>query len=190
MTYTLPEEYQVGYSQLILDRCKEENLLRNQAAYVLATAKWETGHTFKPVRETKANTDDRAIEILDRAWKSGRLSWVRTPYWRKDNKGKSWLGRGFVQLTWKRNYKKAGEKLGVDLLSDPNKALDPDIAASILVVGMKEGWFTGKRLDRYVTLQTSNFLAARRVVNGNDRASKIAAIARTYDRVLKDIKYD
>ena len=66
-------------------------------AYMLGTAHHETGRTMQPVRETFAATDDRAIAILERAYAAGKLTWVKTPYWRKDEAGRSWLGRGLVQ---------------------------------------------------------------------------------------------
>jgi hypothetical protein len=41
----------LGDTRLIIDACKSAGLLRNQAAYVPATAYWETARTMKPVRE-------------------------------------------------------------------------------------------------------------------------------------------
>lgn len=40
-------------------------------------------------------------------------------------------GRGPLQLTHEKNYKAAGDAIGVDLVSDPDKALDPNNAARI-----------------------------------------------------------
>lgn len=178
------KELTFGDTELLITTGQIHGLLRNQMAYVLATALWETAHTMKPVRETLASSTDQAISILERAWGAGKLPWVKTPYWRRDSKGRSWLGRGYVQLTWFDNYKKAEEILGIDLTTNPERALDPRIAAEILVKGMKDGWFTGKKLSDYITLQKSDFYNARRIVNGLDRASEIQALAREYDRLL------
>ena len=41
----------LGDTRLILSACMQQGLLRNQAAYVLATAYWETNRTMKPVEE-------------------------------------------------------------------------------------------------------------------------------------------
>ena len=41
----------LGDTQDIISECKKQGLLRNQAAYVLATAYWETGRTMRPVTE-------------------------------------------------------------------------------------------------------------------------------------------
>lgn len=137
-------------------------------AYVLATAFHETGATMQPVRETFASTDAKAKERLTKAWRAGKLPWVKSNYW-----SNGWFGRGFVQLTHKENYERAGQKLGIDLVSDPSKAMIPEVSAAILVKGMVEGWFTGKKLADF----PSEFVGARRIVNGLDRASKIAGYA-------------
>lgn len=150
-----------GDTRLIIDTCKQYDLLRNQAAYVLATAKWETAHTMKPVREYGGEKYLRSKKYY--------------PY----------VGMGYVQLTWKSNYEKASRELGVDFVADPKKLLEPRYAAPILVVGSKEGWFTGKCLSDYITLQHSRFRDARRIINRMDKASEIAAIARDYDKALK-----
>jgi hypothetical protein len=172
---------QVDGLNLLLTATK--GLSKQHRAYILATAYHETGHTMQPVRETKALTDGKAIAILDDAFKKGQLTWVRTPYWRLDSEGKSWLGRGYVQLTHKTNYIKASKELGVDLLSNPNKAMDPAIAAKIIVRGSVEGWFTGKSLYDY-----DNYKDMRRVINGTERASLIASYAEQFERALNDEK--
>lgn len=151
----------LGDTRLIIDTCKRAGLLRNQAAYVLATAFWETARTMKPVREYGGETYLRSKKYY--------------PY----------VGMGYVQLTWRENYEKAGKKLGADFVSNPKLLLEPRYAAPILVTGMKEGWFTGKRLDQYITLSRSDFTGARRIVNGADKAAEIAKLARDYDAALK-----
>ncbi|MBZ9808112.1 carboxypeptidase [Mesorhizobium sp. ESP-6-2] len=154
-----------GCTRLILAKCNAEGLLRNQAAYVLATAWHETGHTMHPVREMGGETYLRSKAYY--------------PY----------VGMGFVQLTWKRNYELASKKLGVDFVANPRLLLDPEHAAVILVTGMRDGWFTGKKLADYITLQESNFAGARRIINGTDRAALIAGHAVQYDAALKAVGY-
>lgn len=156
------------YKPLIIETCQSNGLLRNECAYVLATADWETNHTFKPVKEAY--------------WLSEN--------WRKQNlRYYPWYGRGFVQLTWEPNYLKAGKKIKADLIADPNKAMVPEHAAKILVLGMAEGWFTGKKLSDYITLQKSDFVNARRIVNGKDRAHEISDLAKKYDAELIEDGY-
>lgn len=155
-----------GYTQLIINECLKEGLYRNQIAYVLATTYWETAKTMKPVREAFWLSED----------------------WRKNNlRYYPWYGRGFVQLTWEENYIKAGKKLGLDLTTNPDVVMSPEVSARIAVVGMKEGWFTGHKLSDYITLYKSDFKTARKIINGTDKASVIASLAREYDKDLRGI---
>jgi predicted chitinase len=144
-------------------------------AYILATAYHETARTMQPVRETLATTDAKAKERLTKAWRAGKLPWVKSDYW-----SNGWFGRGYVQLTHRANYEKAGEKLGIDLVSDPSKAMIPEVSALILIRGMQEGWFTGRKLS-----DAKDFLEARRVVNGTDRAGQITNYAYSFLSALE-----
>jgi putative chitinase len=159
-----------AYGPTLIRECEAQGLLRNQAAYVLATGQWETAHTMEPVKEAY---------WLSEEWRKNNLRYY------------PWYGRGFVQLTWEENYKRAQKELGLgtQLTDDPDKALDPVIAAQVIVRGMTEGWFTGKKLSDYITLQKSDFVNARCIVNGTDKASDISALAQGYDAWLQDKGY-
>ena len=166
------------YKQLIIDTCKEYKLNRDEAAYVLGTVHWETNGTFEPVKEAY---------------------WVKNAEaWRKKNlRYYPWYGRGFIQLTWLDNYIKAGKKLGLDFTKDPDKVMEPKISARIAVLGMKEGWFTGKDLDDYIDGVDESakedfleFYNARRIVNGMDKANEIAQLAEKYELELRENNYD
>jgi predicted chitinase len=179
-----------GFTRLIIKTCAAYGLLRNQTANVLAQVSWETGGTMKPVRETFAASDAQAKATLTKAWKSGKLTWVKRDYW-----SSGFFGRGFLQITHETNYRKAGRAVGVDLVKEPSLALDPVISAKTTVLGMKEGWFTGKKLSDYITLSRSDYVGARAIVNGDrDKRPKgsdktigeiIAERSRTYDALLK-----
>ena len=141
----------------IIAECKRQGIvLDTQIAYVLATAKWETNHTFKPVKEAY---------WLSEKWRKKNLRYY--PYY----------GRGLVQITWKKNYEKFGKLLGIDLVHKPHYALKPDVAIFILVYGMIHGTFTGKKLNDYIKWYNTDFVGARRIVNGRDKATSIAKIA-------------
>lgn len=155
----------LGDTRLIIEECKKQGVLRNQCAYILATAYHETAHTMKPVREYGGEKYLKAKKYY--------------PY----------VGMGYVQLTWEYNYKKASDKLGVDFLKDPKKLLLPEYAKVILVLGMKEGWFTGKKLSDYITLSKSDFKSARRMINGTDKADLIAGYANSYNSDLIQAGY-
>ncbi len=158
-----------------------DGLPASHRAYLLATCWHETAHTMQPVRETLAKSDDGAVKALEKAWKAGKLPWVKTPYWRKDRDGKSWFGRGYVQLTHKANYQKASARTGIDLVADPSAALSPMVAARILVQGSSEGWFTGKSLSDYLP---GDYVNARRVINGTDKAREIAKLAQAFEAAI------
>lgn len=159
-----------------------EGLPLTHRAYCLATAYHETGQRMQPVRECFAQSDGEAVRRLDAAWKKGQLTWVKQPYWRPDADGKSWFGRGYVQLTHKVNYQRLGQRIGVDLAADPSAALSPFLAAKILVVGMVEGLFTGDKLSTYIP---GDYVGARRIVNGTDCAEAIAGYARKFESAIK-----
>lgn len=149
-------------------------------AYLLGTAFHETARTMQPVRETLAKTDAKAKEILTKSWKAGKLPWVKKDYW-----SGGFFGRGYVQLTHRENYQKAGDKLGLDLVSDPSKAMIPEVAALILVRGCMEGWFTGRKLSHYITKTDADYIGARKVVNGTDKAALIAGYATSFYRAIE-----
>lgn len=188
---------QVSGTEYILDAIIDEgDIGRNHAAYMLATAFHETARTMQPVRETLASSDAQAIRVLDTAYARGRLPWVKTAYWRPDAQGKSWLGRGLVQLTHKANYIRAGKELGVDLVGNPGLAMEPKIAARILIKGMDEGWFTGRTLDDYIddrdeadSEDLREYRNARPIINGKDKAEQIAQIALRFETALKAAGY-
>lgn len=149
-----------GTIAAIIQACKTQGIgLKTQIAYVLATTQWETAQTFKPVREAFWKSED----------------------WRQQNfKYYPYYGRGYVQLTWENNYKKYSDILGVDLVSDPDKAMAPNIALFVLVHGFKNGMFTGRKLTEYVNAHNADFVAARRCINGTDKAEEIAKLARNF----------
>lgn len=130
--------------------------LKTQIAYVLATVEHETNDTFKPVREAY---------WMPEWWRKRKLRYY--PYY----------GRGYVQLTWKFNYARYAEILGVDLVRNPDRAMEPAIANFVLVHGFKHGVFTGKKITDYIRQGKTDFVGARRCINGTDKAAKIAGIA-------------
>ncbi|MEQ7531792.1 peptidoglycan-binding protein [Xanthomonas campestris] len=82
--------------------------------------------------------------------------------------GEEFYGRGYVHLTHDYNYAKFDKLLGLnsEMVRNPDMAKQPEIAAKVLVVGMRDGLFTGKPLDRYIDNDSHDVYNARRVVNG------------------------
>jgi len=178
---------QVEGMSAILDRWERTMAAEDERwlAYVLATVYHETARTMQPVRETLADSDERAVAILEDAFAKGRLSWVKTPYWRPDEDGKSWLGRGFVQLTHRRNYAAMADITGIDLVDAPERAMEMDAALTILFEGMRRGSFTGHKLADYFNASTEDWAGARKIVNGMDRAEQIGGYGRLFHAALR-----
>jgi hypothetical protein len=134
-------------------------------AYCLATAWHETAFTMQPV-----------IEYGGEAYLKSK------PYY-------PWFGRGLVQLTWEDNYLNQDAKLKLNgaLMKNPDLALDPVIATKILLLGMADGDFTGKRLGNYFTADLTDWYNARRIVNGTDKAEAIATYATLFHNAIGHI---
>lgn len=145
-------------------------------AYILATAYHETGKTMQPVRECYGKTDAESRKKL--AGKAYAKSDAVT--------GHAYYGRGFVQLTWATNYKTMGRVLSLPLYEKPDLALNITVAAEILVVGMMQGLFTGKRLVDYFDGVEDDAVRARRIVNASDKAALIASYHKDFLAALKD----
>jgi hypothetical protein len=153
-----------GTVKAIISECRKQGLpLKNQIAYVIGTAQWETANTFKPVREAFWLSED---------WRRKNLR-----YW-------PFYGRGLVQITWRENYRKYSQILGVDLVNNPDKVLEPNVSLFILVHGCKNGTFTGMKIEDYIDNGKTDFYNARRVINGIDKAQEIAVIARQWARKI------
>lgn len=148
------------------------------AAYALATSYHETAKKMVPVREGLNASD---------AWRKKNLRYY------------PWYGRGDVQLTWEENYKRADRELnlGGKLVNNLDLALDPEISAKIMVLGMKEGWFSGDSqgrhtLDRHLKKEeetVGRFTNARRIINLMDKAMLIATYAMKFQEALKKAGY-
>lgn len=89
------------------------------------------------------------------------------------------FGRGPIQLTWERNYKRFGKLLGIPLHAHPEIANDPQYGYQIAVLGMVQGLFTGAPLRWYIDNHDSDYVNARRTVNGDVKlnGARIAADA-------------
>ena len=101
------------------------------------------------------------------------------------NTGYVYYGRGYVQLTWSSNYQHIGNSLGFDLYHNPGLALDPPIAYRVMSWGMRNGAFTRFGLARYITDTNTDYVNARRIINGTDHAQEIATAAMNFEAILR-----
>jgi peptidoglycan L-alanyl-D-glutamate endopeptidase CwlK len=75
--------------------------------------------------------------------------------------GARFKGRGFVQLTGRTNYTNIGARLGVDLVNQPERANEPELAARILAAFLAD-----KETAIKSALAEDDLRHARRLVNG------------------------
>lgn len=160
-----------------------------QLAYVLATVYHETGvvqtvdghkvlvRTMQPVREMGS---DKYLSKYD----TGKLAKALGNTSEADGDGIKYCGRGFVQITGRAVYQRLGKLLGIDLITNPDLALELDTSARIAIIGMMRGLFTGKKLSDYLNHTLKDFVNARRIINGQDSAALIAGYALTFYTAL------
>lgn len=144
-----------------------------EIAYFLATVGWETAWTFAPIVERKASANQLDVRRLqERYWKTG------------------YYGRGYVQLTWKENYHKLGEVVGVDLVKNPDELLKPTVSYEVAAIGMRDGMFRSRpngspiKLSDYIGNGKKDFINARNIING-DSDKNGPAIARFAEKLLE-----
>lgn len=173
------------------------------AAYILATVKRETAHTFTPIHEY--GSKKYFISRYGGQTRKGRELGNDTP-----EEGYDYAGKGDVQTTGEANYEKAevalryeypelvadferrtgktfdltvGDQAGDK--SDPQNILDPAISYAVMSYGMRTGMFTGRKLGQYTTGKVPDYLGMRAIVNGYDHDDEIAADARKFEKILR-----
>lgn len=116
-------------------------------AGAMATIRVECGKNFKPIMEYASG---EAYE--------GRKDLGNT----EKGDGVRYKGRGLIQLTGRFNYKYYGDKLGVDLINNPDLLLEIDVSAKVLALYFKEKGITELCLNK-------DWFNVRARVNGINR---------------------
>jgi hypothetical protein len=188
------EQSQVDGLNFLLEHFEADPLWSDirHIAYAFATTAHETAFSFQPVEEGYYLEEKHGKAFLLKFQKGLRYA----PY----------FGRGYVQLTWEsakiKNYSKATRELRkqkpslvaqfeaetgkvFDLVKNPEQAMHPLIAFAVLTLGMFQGWFTGKKLATYIHGATCDYINARRIINGTDKAGPIAQLARRFEEILR-----
>lgn len=185
---TLSPSQVAGFNVLLTEGARRKSET-NDLAYKMATTWHETGFTMQPIHERGAVSYFNKYEPGTRI---GNTLGNALP-----GDGYRYRGRGYVQLTGRRNYELAKKKIGVDFVGNPDLALVPANAARILFEGMDNGWFTGKAdkdyidsIDELDAEDGREYTNARRVVNGTDKAVTIAAYAIKYEAALRAAGYN
>lgn len=183
------KQSQVDGINIILDAWEKSGFTDLRwLAYMLGTAYHETAATMQPIHEYGSDAYfTRMYGVEGRRPEVARQMGNTEP-----GDGIKYCGRGFVQLTWKNNYALMGRILGVDLVENPDLAMEPDVAVKIMFEGMTRReilfeehptvsdakyTFTGRALEDYFNDDAEEWINARRIINGTDHAQMIADTA-------------
>jgi len=165
-------------------------------AYILATAWHETGARMQPVTENLNYSARGLLATFPNRFSADEAkTYARQPekianrvYANRmgngdEASGDGWhfRGRGLVQITGRRNYRCFG------IEGAPDKALDSGIATRILINGMVSGAFSGARLSDYFRPGREDWIKARAIVNGSDKAGLVAGYGRVFAEALKGL---
>lgn len=183
---------------------KEETTKDKKTGKVTKTGKWtSTVHTNGAA--VKADSQEQLeIDYWNSAY-GGELGNVPGTTDARD-----FRGRGFVQLTGRDNYKKMGDLLtkegftytqddvtyggqgnpAIDLIAHPDHVnKNMELAARLMIIGMQQGSFTGKKIGDYVNENGTDFTNARRVINGDTakNGAHIGEIATSYNNAISSL---
>lgn len=158
----------------IVQECKKQGVTQaEQVAYVLATVEVET------------SMGQILVEFASGQAYEGRSDLGNT----QSGDGPRYKGRGPAQTTGRLNYTKWSKILGVDFVGSPELMADLKYGLPVLVIGMRDGVFTGRSLKTYINSSGTDFVNARRIINGLDKASTVAGYARKWLSRLPSLGY-
>jgi Chitinase class I len=133
----------------LIESALERNEINSLATVIaaIATVAVETGR-FSPIRE-------RGGPAYFTKNYEGRADLGNT----QPGDGAKFFGRGYIQITGRGNYSEYGRGIGVDLVANPDLALDPAIGAQVLAL-----FFRAKNIPRLA--DAGKWESVRRRVNG------------------------
>lgn len=171
--------HQVKRIEVLLDAMIAVEWPLSYASYALATAHHETAQ-WKHMKELGGESYFR--RMYDKAGSRPKVAAALGNT--EPGDGVKFAGRGYVQLTGRANYVKAGRALGLDLVKEPDLVGEPETAARVLIWGMSTGAYTGKSNRDYLAKSPPDYVNARRIINGTDKASMIAGYAKLFQAAL------
>jgi hypothetical protein len=189
------DQSQVDGINFLLEHFENEPLWNSipRLSYAWATIFHETAGSMQPVEEAYYIGEKYGVKRMREIQKGFRYY----PF----------FGRGFVQLTWETrripNYSKATREIKkqrpeivkefeaktgqtFDLVKNPDQAKDPIIAFAVMSLGMFQGWFTGAKISTFIDNSKADYVNARTVINGHDKAGQIATHAKNFEKILRE----
>lgn len=143
-------------------------------AYLLATGKVESDYSLERW-ESDFVCGKAGVKYADKPCQKA-LNYYRSSDGKKnyyehgiDSRGLPYFGRGLIQLTTKPNYVKYGEKIGVDLVSDPEKVFVPKNSYNIAVEFLTDKGEDGTKKSVFEKVDSGDLTNARRGVNGGTK---------------------
>ncbi|NTF67987.1 hypothetical protein [Rhizobium rhizogenes] len=185
---------QVNGMEAILDAAETASTDSRWLAYMLATTFHESDNSMCAILENlnysasglratfpKYFTVSQAASYARQPERIANRAYANRMGNGNEASGDGWRyrGRGLVQVTGNDNYAKYG------VADNPDQALDPAKAVEILFDGMINGRFTGKKLSDFFNATTTDWVRARTIINGMDRAADIAGYAKTFLTAIK-----
>jgi peptidoglycan hydrolase-like protein with peptidoglycan-binding domain len=167
------------YLPYVLKALASEGLAdEDMVLMALATIRTETDG-FEPISEFKSdlNTTPGGPHNFDKYDYRGEGSLGN----QGPPDGARFKGRGFIQLTGRYNYTNYSKALGLgdELVKNPDKANDPEIAARLLAKFLKD-----KEAKIRYALRNDNLAVARKLVNGGSWGLKQFSEAFTIGQTL------
>ena len=146
-------------------------------AYILATILHETAKTMQPIEEFGKGKNMRYGK---------KVRYNGKPYYLLDH---IYYGRGHVQVTWLDNYEKltiASKQNGhqYDFVNHPELLLQMKPSIWATFYAMINGIYTGKRLSDYFNSNRTDWINARRIINGLDKADLIKDYAIVFNDAI------
>jgi predicted chitinase len=143
-----------------------------KGAYLLATAKIEAEYSLQRW-EADYVCKLQGVPYADQPCQSA-LNYYRSTDGKKnyytlgtDSRGLPYFGRGLIQLTGKGNYDTYGKLIGVDLVKNPELALEPDTSYKIASTYMANRTYSGMNTFQWVEL--GNLRNARKTINASSK---------------------
>ena len=173
---------------------KDENLNSvNHLAYLLATAKIESDYSLERW-ESDYLCGKAGVKYSDKPCSSAINYYCSTKGGKqdycsgkpKDKRGLPYFGRGLIQITWRGNYEKYGNKIGVNLADNPEKIFIAENSYNVAIAYLND-----KKGDSHKStfdwIDEGNLRQARKSVNGGTRSiDEVNSAYKFWKNLLED----